>query len=59
MQSYYTHRSHEGRLSVGDEDKDISVKAMVVDPLIHIRVHVYTRTVHQLYIVLQQGAPSR
>jgi len=39
-----THSSHEGGLSIGHQHKHVCIQTVFVDPLIHIRVHVNTRT---------------
>ena len=44
----------EGRLGVADEDEDVGVEAVAVDPGVELRREIHTRTVHQHQVVLQQ-----
>lgn len=51
-----THCDHESGLSICNQDKNICVQAVVVDPLVQVGRHIHSRRVHKHNVVPQQPA---
>ena len=47
-------RLHEGGFRVADENEDVGVQAMLIDPRVQIRRHVNTRRIHEYHVVLEE-----
>ena len=52
-------RLHERGFRVADENEDVGVQAMLIDPRIQVRRHVDTGRIHEHHVVLRRKRAGR